>query len=658
MISKDTIARILDTARVEEVVADFVSLKKRGSNYIGLCPFHNEKTPSFNVNPARGIFKCFGCGKAGSAVGFIMEYEKMTYPEALKFLARKYNIEVEETLPSPEDIQIENEKEALFVACSFAQKYFTEQLHSSENGKAIGLSYFKERGFSQETIEKFQLGYSHDEWRGFTEAALAAGYKIENLVKTGLTIRSDKENADEKHRYFDRFSGRVMFPIHTASGRVIAFGGRTLKTDKKLAKYINSPETDIYHKSNVLYGLFFAKKEIIGQDNCFLVEGYTDVISLHQAGLENVVASSGTSLTVEQIRAIRRYTNNITILYDGDSAGIKASFRGIDLILEEGMNVKVLLFPGGEDPDSFSRKVSGQELKDFIRGNSRDFISFKTDILFKDVRDDPIRRAEFIKELIQSIALIPDRITRTVYVQSCARQTQMKEEVLINELNRLRKKQFEKKDEAAQELQVPVYQAGQQAEVDLSDCEQQEKEIIRILLNFGKEIIRVGSEDKIGAGEKIIPASTVHEISVAEYMVHDLTSDSFEFENPDYRKIFIVYAQAIGRQEVPDIDLFTLHTDAGINRTAVHLLSELHPLSDWSKKDIFVVPEQKRLNEICEKAILTFKMKKISKIITENQKKIQQMEGDDAIIQLMNENKNLNRVKKFLSDKLGRVIAH
>jgi DNA primase len=403
LIPKFTIDKIIDAARVEDVIGDFITLKKRGSNLLGLCPFHGEKSPSFTVSPAKGIYKCFGCSKSGTAVNFIMDHESLSYPEALKYLANKYGIEVVEKEVTNEEKAQQNEKESLYIVMQYAQKYFTDLLLNDDLGRSIGLGYFTERGFSQATIDKFQLGYSSDERRKFSETAVKNSYKPEYLVKTGMSILSNNHvdgNPITVTDIFDRYTGRVMFPIHNITGKVIGFGGRILTNDKKQAKYINSPQTDIYDKSKTLYGLFQAKKTIIQEDTCFLVEGYTDVISMHQSGIENVVASSGTSLTVEQIKLIHRFTKNITILYDGDLAGIKASFRGIDLILEEGMNVRVLLFPDGDDPDSYSKKVTNDEFKAFIKSNSKDFIAFKTSLLYQEAENDPIKRAELIKDIV------------------------------------------------------------------------------------------------------------------------------------------------------------------------------------------------------------------------------------------------------------------
>ncbi|QEC51334.1 DNA primase [Anseongella ginsenosidimutans] len=436
MISPGSIEQIFATADIVEVVGDFVTLKKRGSNYIGLCPFHNEKTPSFNVNPARGIFKCFGCGKGGNAVDFVIEHEKYSYPEAIRYLAKKYGIELDETGPAEDPVQ-KDERENLFALNEYARAYFGETLFETEEGRDIGLAYFRERGFRDETIKKFQLGYSPDEWEPLTRKALAEGFREEYLIGTGLSVK----NA-EKGSLYDRFRGRVLFPIHNLTGRVIGFGGRVLRTGAKTAKYVNSPESLIYHKSDTLYGIFYGRNKIREEDSCLLVEGYTDVISLHQSGIENVVASSGTSLTAGQIRLISRYTKNITILYDGDPAGIKASLRGIDMILEEGMNVKVVLFPEGHDPDSFVRKSGGAACREYIKANQKDFILFKADLLLAETANDPIKRATAISEIVESISKIPDSIKASVFVAEASRILQIDERALLTELNKLRMKQL------------------------------------------------------------------------------------------------------------------------------------------------------------------------------------------------------------------------
>lgn len=654
MIPKETIDKIVDAARIEEVVGDFVTLKKRGVNLIGLCPFHNEKTPSFNVNVARGIYKCFGCGKGGNPVNFVMEHEKLTYPEALRYLAKKYSIEIEEEELTPEKQAQQNERESLFLVSAFAQKHFTDNLHNTDEGRAIALSYFQERGFRPDIIEKFQLGYCLDQWRGFTDAATGAGYKIEYLVKTGLTIKSEKEQPPSPEgegqgvRYFDRFKARVMFPIHNVTGRVIAFGGRTLKTDKKLAKYVNSPESDIYHKSQVLYGIYFAKKEIVAQDNCYLVEGYTDVISMHQAGIENVVASSGTSLTVDQIRQIRRYTHNITILYDGDSAGIKASFRGIDLILEEGMNVRVLLFPDGEDPDSFSKRVTADEYREFIKANSKDFITFKTNLLFADVQNDPIKKANLIRDIVESIAVIPEAITRSVYVKECSRIMDLSEQVLLNELNKMRRKKLDGKKEEAyvEDISVPQELLDEQKKLSTDDASFQEKDVIRILLHYGKEKVFVEGEDEEKNKVDV-------EISVAELITMELNNDSITFENPVYQVIFSEFAD----KKLPDDNHFINHADAAVSQTAVNILSSPYLLSqNWEKHGILVKTENILLKRSVLSSLYSLKVKRIAKMIADNQKQLKETSNEDDMMTLLYQQKLLSEAKKHFSAELGRIV--
>src|SRR4051812_4038323 len=438
MITKPTIDRITEAIDIVEVIGEFVQLKKRGANYVGLSPFANERTPSFTVSPAKGIFKDFSSGKGGSAVTFLMELEKFSYPEALKWLAKKYSIEVEETVESFENKEEENHRESLMIVTGYAAKFFHESLLETDEGKSIGLSYFKERGFNNDTIKKFELGYSPDQWEAFTGQALKEGYQEEFLAETGLSVKRDNGSL------YDRYRGRVMFPIHSFTGRVIAFGGRTLKNDKNVPKYVNSPESEIYHKSNVLYGLYFAKKAIRDEDNCYLVEGYADVLSVHQAGIENVVASSGTSLTTEQIRLISRFTQNITILYDGDAAGIKASLRGLDMILEEGLNVKVVLFPDGHDPDSYVRLVGTNGFKKHIEDNKKDFILYKTTLLLKEVGNDPIKKSEVIRDIVESIAKIPDSIKASVFIKECSHILQIDERALLSELNKMRQAKAKK----------------------------------------------------------------------------------------------------------------------------------------------------------------------------------------------------------------------
>ncbi len=667
MIHKEDIDKIFEAARVEEVVADYVTLKKRGVNLIGLCPFHDEKTPSFYVSPAKGIYKCFGCGKGGNPVNFLMEKEQMSYPEALRHLARKYNIEITEEEETPEQIQSNNDRESLFVVSSFAQKHFTENLSNSDEGKSIGLGYFKERGFREDIVQKFQLGYSINKRTAFTDAALAAGHKFEYLAKSGLAIdfNKDEEKPAEENepahpssekKYVDRFWGRVMFPVHNISGRVIAFGGRTLRTDKKVAKYINSPEMEIYHKSDVLYGIYFAKKEIIHSDNCFLVEGYTDVISMHQAGIENVVASSGTSLTVGQIKLIRRFSNNITILYDGDNAGIKASFRGIDLILEEGMNVKVLLFPDGEDPDSFSKRVSSEELKTFIKENSKDFISFKTSLLMGEVQNDPIKKAQLIKEIVESIALIPEAIYRSVYIKECSRIMDVQEEVLLNELNKIRRKKFNEKGIPASQPspETPNIEEleEEKRETNTVNAEHQERDIIRLLINYGNKIMQVDSDDVDEDGKPI-----QLDISIAGLIIHELQHDDIKFENPLYKMVYDEFVSQLEKDNVPDYNFFTNHENTEICELTVDLVSSPYSLSNWEQHSIFIIKEEDILKTSLNNAVYALKSRKIEIMIHDIQKQLKENPPEEEMMTLMQTQYSLLQAKKEFNKLLGRIIV-
>ncbi|MGI4804099.1 MAG: DNA primase, partial [Janthinobacterium lividum] len=479
MIKKATIDKIFEATDIAEVIGEFVQLKKRGANFVGLSPFTEEKTPSFTVSPVKGIFKDFSTGVGGSAVTFLMEHEKFTYPEALKWLAKKYNIEVEEDQQTPENIEEDNRRESLMVVSAFAVKFFHESLLESPEGKNIGLSYFKERGFREDVIKKFELGYSPDNWEAFSSAAIKQNYQPEFLVESGLSVKRDNGTL------YDRYRGRVMFPIHNFTGRVVGFGGRTLKNDKSVPKYVNSPESEIYHKSNLLYGLYFAKKSIREADNCYLVEGYADVISVHQAGIENVVASSGTSLTVEQIRLIGRSTKNITILYDGDAAGIKAALRGLDLILEEGLNVKVVTFPDGHDPDSYVRKVGTTAFKAYIDQYQKDFILFKTSTLLKEAKNDPIKKAEVIRDVVESIAKIPDSIKASVFVKECSLLMQLDERSLLTELNKMRLAKSRKSDQPAYKPVLETPPVTENIPVKTVSAEDtQEKEIVRLLITY------------------------------------------------------------------------------------------------------------------------------------------------------------------------------
>ncbi len=645
MIPKHTIDQIFEAAIIEDVVGEFVVLKKRGVNLLGNCPFHNEKTPSFTVSPAKGIYKCFGCGKAGNSINFIMEHEHYTYPEALRYIANKYQIELEETEETDEQKQTANEKESLFIVSNFAANYFQQQLHETQEGKSIGLSYFIERGFRIDIINKFQLGYNPDSWEAFTAEALAKGYQLNVLEKSGLTIVKEQ-------KHFDRFKGRVMFPIHNLSGRVLGFGGRILKKDPKSAKYVNSPESDIYHKSNVLYGIYFAKKSIIEQNNCYLVEGYTDVISLHQSGVENVVASSGTSLTEGQIRLISRFTPNITILYDGDAAGIKASFRGIDMILQEGMNVRVVLFPDGEDPDSYAKKHSSTELITYINDAAQDFIRFKTDVLIKEVGNDPIKRAELIKEIVASIAIIPDQIKRSVYTKECSTLLDVSENALINETNKILRKNVAKNhSQEALEIvdeYVPFNEEEQTGQGgDLAHCE---SEIIRMLILFGDKTLVLDVLDEQNVSQK-------HSIVVAGYIIANISEDNLLFENQVYQAIYNEYVDWLNEDKIPSNQQFIEHTNAEIQNVAINMLSNKYDISDnWKKRhNIIVNTEENQLNIAVVNSVFAFKLSKLTKIIDGLSEGLKSMSYDDALITLSEINK-YKLVKNQLSLKLGRII--
>ena len=655
MITPDTISNILSAAKIEEVIADFVSLKRRGTNYLGLCPFHNEKTPSFTVSPAKGIFKCFGCGKAGNTVNFLMEYEHYTYPEALRFLAKRYQIEIAEEVQTPEKIQEQNEKETLFLVNQFAQKYFEQTLFDSEDGKAIGLSYLQERGFRDEYIRKFQLGYSKVGWEDFSAHAVSEGYKPEYLVKTGLSIQK------EEGRLIDRFHGRVMFPIHSASGRIIGFGGRILTTDKQTAKYLNSPESEIYSKSKSLYGLYFARNAMVARNNCYLVEGYTDVISLHQAGIENVVASSGTSLTHDQVKLIQRYTPNITILYDGDPAGIKASLRGIDMILEQGMNVRIVLFPENEDPDSFARSHRAVEVEEFITKNAVNFILFKTRLLLSETAGDPFKKAELVKEIVNTIAIIPDGITRTFFTRECSSLLAVPEQTLVNEMNKILRKKFSKKlqEEGGQPYPEPeeTVTTETQVELDLESSESQEKEIIRLLLQFGTESITLKQQNEDGVEEET-------QVKVADFILQDLIRDEILFETPVCLQIFNEMAELQQKGVIPDKDYFLHHADLVLATFAIDLIILPYELSHgWEKNQVSVQLEIDRLLSSIYSALYSFKAKKIEQMISDNQKKLKDIkstkEDFEEITQCLMKQKKLEEIRSRIQGKaLGRTIIN
>ncbi len=645
MIDHSTIEHILDSANIVDVIEEFVSLKKRGVNHIGLCPFHDEKTPSFTVSLSKNIYKCFGCGKAGNVVNFLMEHETLSYPDALRFLAKKYNIEIYEKEQTPEDIEQKNEHESMLVLTSFAQKYFSNLLEHNEEGKAVGLSYFKERGFREDIIKKFQLGYCLDKKDAFTNEALKNGFKIEFLESTGLTIKRDEWK-------IDRFKDRVIFPIHNIAGRVIGFTSRTLKNDKKIAKYVNSPDSTIYHKSKVLYGLYFAKKAISKLDKCYIVEGNTDVISLHQSGIENVVASSGTALTDRQLKLIKRFTNNVTIVFDGDDAGIKASLRGIDLILEEGLNVKVLELPENEDPDSYSKKLNIEELTDYFNKNEIDFISFKTNLLMSDAKNDPVKRAHLVNDIVKSISVIPDTILRSEYIKECSTMLNVNERVLYNEVRKLYLKKYKLKEdytktaferEESQKLpQIPGF-------IDKVYCEAQEREIIYFLLNYGEH--KFTSDDD----EEKMP-----NITVSEYIIREIQNDELEFKNLIYKKIFEIYNEYLLKNETVTTRIFINHEDDSVRKLAADLLSKSYHLSPrWEKNGNIIESEEMRLNKDVPKSLIVYK----SKILLIAEKKFRDKltdiilkEDKNEIQRMMVKINEITKNKNHLSKSLNRII--
>ncbi len=644
MIDHATIERILDAAEITDVVSDFVTLRKRGVNMLGLCPFHNEKTPSFTVSPAKGIFKCFGCGKGGNSVNFIMEHENLSYPEALKWLAKKYHIDVVEEEETEEQKQLKDERESLMIVSGFAQKFFTRYLWEENEGRSIGLSYFRERSFRDDILKKFELGFAPDGKAPFTEAAQKQGYKIDFLEKTGLSIVRDDWVRD-------RFAGRVMFPIHNLAGRVIAFGGRILKEDKKIAKYLNSPESEIYHKSKVLYGIFQAKREITRSDKCYLVEGYTDVLSMHQAGIENVVASSGTALTAEQIRLVRRFTPNITIIYDGDAAGIKASLRGIDLVLEEGMNVRVLLLPDGEDPDSFAKKMGATGYLKYIEENETDFIQFKTRLLLKETENDPVAKARLITDVIRSVSVIPDTITRSVYIKECSRLLGVDEEVLYTEVRKQKQKQnddFVKKEQREKERQTPSPPKVVAQPESTTSFLVEELEYLRFLLKHcTAPLFEVESETP----------NEVETISVGEFMIDELEKDDLISANRIFQQIFNEVKENLDNEQFDPWKHFIYHPNGEVSKLATDLLSEKFIESKrWNKAGAFTEKEEDILDFLIPKIIHEYKIRRIQMMLEKIEIEINQAAKDndfEKVIEEQSKYMNLKRVERFLSDKLG-----
>ena len=694
MIDQPTIDRILDAAQIVDVVSDFVTLRKRGVNYVGLCPFHDDKTPSFYVSPAKGLCKCFACGKGGNVVHFIMEHEQMSYPEALKYLAKKYGIEVKERELSNEEKLVQNERESLFIVNQFARDYFQNILHNHVDGRSIGMAYFRNRGFRDDIIEKFQLGYCTESHNAMAEEALKKGYKKEFLVKTGLCYETDD------HQLRDRFWGRVIFPVHTLSGKVVAFGGRVLASATKgvKVKYVNSPESAIYHKSNELYGIYFAKQAIVKQDRCFLVEGYTDVISMHQSGIENVVASSGTALTPGQIRLIHRFTNNMTVLYDGDAAGIKAALRGIDLLLEDGMNVKVVLLPDGEDPDSFARKHNASQFAEFIRQNETDFIRFKTRLLLDDAGTDPIKRSALISDIIRTVAIIPDNIARSLYIRECSTMMEIDEMLLLNEVNKIRLNKEERQANTpsspipATPVNIPEYPdipgyqpypeetlAEQPQESPLppdntipppppeeyspddgggsmpppapfTPYEAYEVALLRYIVRYGERILFQYTDEE--TNEDVV-------IRVSEYIRSELERDDLTFYTPLFKSMMDEAADCCRSEGFIANRYFLAHPDPNVSRLAANLISEKYQLSKYHTKYRELEQEEDKLDQLVIRELYAFKDAYVLSQIKEIQAQIKSMQNNedmDQVFELMKKLTRLNEIKNILSKELGERI--
>ena len=666
MIDQATIDRILDAAQIVEVVSDFVTLRKRGVNYVGLCPFHNEKTPSFSVSPSKGLCKCFSCGKGGNAVHFIMEHEQMSYPEALRYLAKKYNIEIKERELTNEEKEVQSNRESMFIVNNFARDYFQNILKNHVDGRSIGLAYFRQRGFRDDIIDKFQLGFSTEGRDALAQEALRKGFKQEFLVKTGLCYETDD------HKLRDRFWGRVIFPVHTLSGKVVAFGGRVLASATKgvKVKYVNSPESEIYHKSNELYGIYFAKQAIVKQDRCFLVEGYTDVISMHQSGVENVVASSGTSLTPGQIRLIHRFTNNITVLYDGDMAGIKASIRGIDMLLEEGMNIKVCLLPDGDDPDSFARKHNATEFQNFIQEHETDFIRFKAQLLMEDAGKDPMKRAELINDIVRSIAVIPEAIVRDVYIKECGQLLRIEDKLLVSEVAKRRELQAEKGNKPIASNNAPTPQPGEmpppfppeemEADTYQSFIPQEGKEgqefykyerlIIQMIVRYGEKVMCNLTDEE---GNEV-------PVTVVEYVINDLKEDELAFHNPLHRRILSEASEHIHDQEFASERFFVAHPDPKISTIATELASDRYQLSKYHSKTQKLVTDEERLYEMVPMLMINFK----NAIVAEELKHIMYALQDPSIANdnaqcdaVMQRYKEMKEIQNLMAKRLGdRVV--
>lgn len=652
MIPRETINQIIETARIEDVVSEFVTLRKRGSNLIGVCPFHKEKTPSFNVNPARNIFKCFGCGKAGDAVRFIMEHERYSFQEALRYLAKKYGIKIEEREQTLEEAAAQNERERMFNINSFAQNYFSNTMMTSDEGQSVGLAYFHERGFRDAIINRFQLGYCPGSGSAFTDFAIKNGYDKDLLIKVGLT-------GNYENRLYDRYQSRVIFPIHNLTGKIIGFGGRILTKEKTKAKYVNSPESEIYNKSQTLYGIFFARNEISRLDNCILVEGYADVLSMHQAGIENVVASSGTSLTIEQIRMISRYTKNITMLYDGDAAGIHAALRGTNMILEEGMNVRIVVLPPEDDPDSFVQNNPIEYVTKYLTDNAKDFLGFKTNLLLKDAQNDPIKRAAAIKDIVETVAVIPDPIYRATYIKECSRAIEMAEQTLTNEVNKILRAKYRKQLGLASQESHLSYQDYKTYQPQQQPVEQhdnipigffQEQELVKILLSHGSETIDIeGTDDD----DKDI----VYTTTVASIIIDDLKSDGLLLRDPTHKKIFDAFDHGLDTGDLPTAQDFISSEDQEVAVLAANLLSTQYKLDDWRRHRIVVKTEDDVLKKTVLSSILRFKDMVIEDRRAAIVKELQSCtELDDQLI-LLQKKKKLDEIRTKINRDLGIVIT-
>ena len=660
MIDRETIDRIYAAADIVDVISDYVTLKRKGVNYQACCPFHNEKTPSFVVSPSKGVFKCFGCGKGGNAVTFVMEHENVTYPEALKIVAKKYGIEVKEKEMTEEDIRRNDNRESMFTLNSWAADYFADYLHQSDEGMSVGMTYFRQkRGFTDATIKKFGLGFCPSKGDKMTQDALAAGYKEEFLLSTGLSIKRESDG-----RVYDRFRERVMFPVHNISGRIVAFGGRTLRTDKSVAKYQNSPESEIYSKKNELYGLYFAKKAIQQKDFAIMVEGYTDVISMHQAGVENVVASSGTSLTTEQIRLLGRFTRNITVIYDGDAAGIHASLRGIDMILREGMNVRVVLLPEPEDPDSFARSHTAEQVHAYISEHEENFITFKAKLLLRDAADDPVKRSAVITDIVQSIAQIPDNIQRSLFVRECAKIMDIDASLLVGEVARkrmsslgdkeaeefVRRQQRFRRDDVREQQAAADADAGQKigATPVGSSIDALEREIIQYLLRYGDR----NFDYKEG--------QTYLSLNVAEQIIAELNEDDTQMSNPVYNEILAIYRKAYAEGRKVEMHELINNPNPDVCNAAIDIITSEDNYTEsaiWEQKEVHTTSESEMLQEGVPKALLLFKSKSVSGMIAKLQAKLADKDlSDDEVMALAEELAKLNRVKVMLAKKIKRLL--